>query len=69
MNEQQRLSVLQAWTQARALLSAGFTVEQATRLIQLREHWQPKLDRESAVFDNRLAFLKWLVEHGKVSDL
>lgn len=68
MNEQKRIFVLQAWSQARELLSAGFTAEEATRLILLREQWRPRLDAEAAVNDHRLALVTWLVQQGKPSD-
>ena len=72
MSDRQRLNVLQAWTQARDLLSAGFTVEQTTNLIHLRERWRPDLAFETVGWDKdqlrRYEFIKFLIEKGLISD-
>ena len=47
-----------------ALLDEGFTVEEASRLIQLREEYEERQARET----NYHRFVRWLVEHGRISD-
>lgn len=48
-----------------ALLDEGFTVEEASRLIQLREEYE---ERRSTEETNYHRFVRWLVEHGRISD-
>jgi hypothetical protein len=48
-----------------ALLDEGFTVEEASRLIQLREAYEEQLARQET---NYHRFIRWLVEHGRLSD-
>jgi hypothetical protein len=48
-----------------ALLDEGFTVEEASKLIELRE----KYDKQRATrITNYHRFVRWLVEHGRLSD-
>lgn len=48
-----------------ALLDEGFTVEEASRLIQLQEeHQKRQVEQET----NYHRFVRWLVEHGRLSD-
>jgi hypothetical protein len=48
-----------------ALLDEGFTVEEANRLIQLREEYEEQLATEET---NYHRFIRWLVDHGRLSD-
>ncbi len=48
-----------------ALLDEGFTVEEANRLIQLREEYE---ERQATEETNYHRFIRWLVEHGRISD-
>jgi len=48
-----------------ALLDEGFTVEEASRLIQLRAEHEERLATEET---NYHCFIRWLVEHGRLSD-
>jgi len=51
------------------LCSNGFSVEQAERMILMRRRIHRGEINEVAVDVNRLEFMRWLVQHGKVSDL
>jgi hypothetical protein len=48
-----------------ALLDEGFTVEEASRLIQLREVFE---ERHATEETNHHRFIRWLVDHGRLSD-
>jgi DNA-binding transcriptional MerR regulator len=48
-----------------ALLDEGFTVEEASTLIQLREQHE---ERKATQETNYHRFVRWLVEHGRLSD-
>jgi hypothetical protein len=48
-----------------ALLDEGFTVEEASTLIALREGYE---QREEMQITNRHRFIRWLVEQGRLSD-
>jgi hypothetical protein len=48
-----------------ALLDEGFTVEEANRLIQLREEYE---ERQATEETNYHRFIRWLVEQGRISD-
>ncbi|MBX5457266.1 MAG: hypothetical protein IRZ31_10215 [Thermogemmatispora sp.] len=48
-----------------ALLDEGFTVEEANRLIELREAYEEQLAREEIPYQR---FMHWLIEHGHLSD-
>ncbi len=48
-----------------ALLDEGFTVEEASRLIQLREECE---ERQATEETNYHRFARWLVEHGRLSE-
>jgi len=48
-----------------ALLDEGFTVDEASRLIQLREAYEEQLAKQET---NHHRFIRWLVEHGRLSD-
>jgi len=48
-----------------ALLDEGFTVEEASKLIQLLEQHE---DRKATQETNYHRFVRWLIEHGRLSD-
>ncbi len=48
-----------------ALLDEGFSVEEAQRLIQLQVVYEERLAKEET---NYHRFIRWLVEHGRLSD-
>jgi len=48
-----------------ALLDEGFTVEEASRLIQLREEYE---QRRATQETNYHRFVRWLVQQGRLSD-
>jgi hypothetical protein len=48
-----------------ALLDEGFTVEEANKLIQLREQHE---ERKATQVTNYHRFVRWLIEHGRLSD-
>lgn len=48
-----------------ALLDEGFSVEQAQRLIQLQEEYETRKATEET---NYHRFVRWLVEHGRLSE-
>ncbi|MBE3568402.1 MAG: hypothetical protein IMW90_22015 [Thermogemmatispora sp.] len=48
-----------------ALLDEGFTVEEANRLIELREAYEEQLAREEISYQR---FMHWLIEYGHLSD-
>ena len=48
-----------------ALLDEGFTVEEASRLIQFREEFE---ERRATEETNHHRFVRWLVENGRLSD-
>jgi hypothetical protein len=48
-----------------ALLDEGFTVDEASKLIQLQEEYEERLAREET---NYHRFIRWLVEHGRISE-
>lgn len=48
-----------------ALLDEGFTVEEASTLIALREDYE---ERQATRITNYHRFIRWLVEHERISD-
>jgi DNA-binding transcriptional MerR regulator len=48
-----------------ALLDEGFTVEEASKLIQLREQHE---ERKATQETNYHRFVRWLIDHGRLSD-
>ena len=48
-----------------ALLDEGFTVEEASKLIQLREQHD---EQQATRITNYHRFVRWLVEQGRLSD-
>ncbi len=52
-----------------ALLDEGFTVEEAERLIQLQDLYQQEFQKRRAIEEtNYHRFIRWLVEHGRLSE-
>jgi hypothetical protein len=52
-----------------ALLDEGFTVAEALRLIQLQEKYEEQQRiRRTTQETNHHRFIRWLVEHGRLSD-
>lgn len=48
-----------------ALLDEGFTLEEARTLITLRENYE---EHQAALITSHHRFIRWLVEHGRISD-
>ena len=48
-----------------ALLDEGFTVEEANRLIQLREKYE---ERQATEETNYHRFIRWLIQQGRITD-
>ncbi len=48
-----------------ALLDEGFTLDEAKRLIQLREIYE---EQQATQETNYHRFARWLVEHGRLSE-
>ena len=48
-----------------ALLDEGFTLKEASKLIELREKYEEVLATEET---NYHRFIRWLIEHGRLSD-
>jgi len=48
-----------------ALLDEGFTLDEAKRLIQLREVYE---EQQATQETNYHRFARWLVEHGRLSE-
>jgi hypothetical protein len=48
-----------------ALLDEGFTVDEARRLILLQEEYE---ERRATEETNHHRFVRWLVEHGRLSE-
>ena len=52
-----------------ALLDEGFSVDEALHLIQLQETYQERRARRRATEENNYhRFIRWLVEHGRLSE-
>ena len=52
----------------RVLLVCGFSREEGEHLLALRLRYQAGAFRELTPGQNRLLFVRWLVEHGRLSD-
>ncbi len=48
-----------------ALLDEGFTVEEARKLIELLEQYDEQKAKQET---NHRRFVRWLIEHGRLSD-
>lgn len=53
---------------ARALRACGFSPRQAECLIALKLRYERGAFRELTVAQNRLLFVRWLVEYGRIDD-
>ena len=51
-----------------ALLDEGFSVDEALRLIQLQEQYEERAKQRAMEETNYHRFVRWLVEHGRLSD-
>lgn len=52
-----------------ALLDEGFTVDEALHLIRLQEQYQVQRAKQRATEEtNYHRFIRWLVEHGRLSE-
>jgi hypothetical protein len=50
-------------------LGGNFTPEEVSRLISLRQTFASHSDyRESMIDERRLEFVRWLLDHGKLSE-
>jgi len=50
------------------LLSLGFNAEEATKLLHMRDHVDEQTEyREMIEESRRLNFLRWLIEHDRIS--
>ncbi|HEY0752366.1 MAG TPA: hypothetical protein VGD98_00175 [Ktedonobacteraceae bacterium] len=50
------------------LCEEGFTEDEATKLITLKEQLVERKSREMLAEQHRLDFIRWLVEHDRISD-
>ncbi|HEY7415081.1 MAG TPA: hypothetical protein VH593_07800 [Ktedonobacteraceae bacterium] len=48
-----------------ALLDEGFTLEEVERIIRLQEKYQERKTKEET---NYHRFVRWMIEHGHISD-
>ena len=53
---------------ALALRTQGFTPQEATRLVELRRRYERGEFREIPIEQKRREFVRWLVEHGRLSE-
>lgn len=52
-----------------ALLDEGFSIEEAERLIQLQDLYQQEYKQRKEIEEsNYHRFIRWLVEHGRLSE-
>lgn len=51
-----------------ALLDEGFTVDEALRLIQLQVVYEEQQAKRAVQITHHHRFIRWLVEHGRLSD-
>jgi hypothetical protein len=74
--QQQQAEVLAAWEEASkeqlfldSLLEMGFTLEEANKLVDLREHlWDNAEMRQRMANDYRMHFARWLYEQGEIRE-
>jgi hypothetical protein len=51
------------------LYAQGFTLDQAIKLVAMKENFEELTEyRERTEEQNRLNFVRWLFEHGKISE-
>ena len=53
---------------ARALRACGFSPRQAERLVALKLQYERGVFHERSVAHKRLLFVRWLVQHGRLSE-
>ena len=53
---------------ARALRACGFSSRQAERLVALKLRYERGAFREATAAQKRLLFVRWLIEHHRLSD-
>ena len=56
------------WQSIESLLAAGWTLEQALRLLKLRGQYDAEMAQARQQIDRRLEFARWLVARGRLSD-
>ena len=51
------------------LLSLGFSENEASRLVYMKDHVDEEVEYREMVEENRrLNFIRWLIEHNRLSD-
>jgi hypothetical protein len=53
---------------ARALRARGFSPDEAERLVELKNQYNRGAFREISPAQKRQLFVRWLIEHGRLSD-
>jgi hypothetical protein len=53
---------------ARALRARGFSPREAERLVALRLRLERGAFRETTAVHKRLLFIRWLIDHGRLSE-
>lgn len=52
----------------KCLREQGFTEDEATKLVQMKDHFADQIEyREMLEEQHRLDFIRWLVEHDRIS--
>ena len=55
-------------TKFKHLLSKGFTPKEATKLLHMKDHVTERVEyREMIAESRRLNFMRWLIEHKRIS--
>jgi hypothetical protein len=55
-------------TEFQYLLSKGFTPDEATKLLHMKDHVTERVEyREMIEESRRLNFIRWLIEHKRIS--
>jgi hypothetical protein len=69
-SEVQRASTasFQEWRSIEPLLDAGFSFEQALRLLRVRAAYRLEVERRRFEADRRMEFARWLVTTGRVRE-
>ncbi len=52
----------------KSLCEQGFTEDEAAKLIDMKERFVERKSREMLEEQHRLDFIRWLVEHDRISD-
>ncbi|MER3404200.1 MAG: hypothetical protein C4289_02695 [Chloroflexota bacterium] len=58
----------QEWRSIEPLLEAGFSFEQALRLLKVRAAYRLEAERRRLEADRRMVFVRWLVVTGRLSE-